>query len=256
MNRIKSIIKSIFPNWVYEWGSIDQFAFSGALDPISDIQEKYNFEGDLIQIYGSNKGAKVHKWHHYLPLYDRYFSRFRNTEVRFLEIGVSKGGSMQMWRRYFGDRAVIFGIDINPDCKQYDGLSGNIRIGSQTDPFFLDAVVKEMGGVDIVLDDGSHHMRHIPVTLQHLFPKLHNGGIYMIEDLHNAYWRSAGGGYTSKRNFFNIIRYLIDDMHHWYHGKPPKHKKLFNLCSGISIHDSIAVLEKNIVHRPTHSLIG
>ncbi|KAG1649487.1 putative 14 protein in nqo3 5'region [Nymphon striatum] len=111
-------------------------------------------DGDLLDIYAGNEGVKVHKWHHYLPLYDRYFGQYRNTPVKFLEIGVNNGGSLQMWRRYLGPDAVLCGIDINPDCAQYDGQSGMVRIGSQDDPEFLAEVVKEMGGVDVVLDDG------------------------------------------------------------------------------------------------------
>jgi hypothetical protein len=95
-------------------------------------------------------------------LYDRYFSPFRGRKTRFLEIGVNKGGSLQLWRKYFGDDAIIFGININPDCEKLNGLAGQVRIGSQIDRPFLESVIKEMGGVDIVLDDGSHHMQHIP----------------------------------------------------------------------------------------------
>ncbi|KAG1649488.1 putative 14 protein in nqo3 5'region [Nymphon striatum] len=123
-------------------------------------------DGDLLDIYAGNEGVKVHKWHHYLPLYDRYFGQYRNTPVKFLEIGVNNGGSLQMWRRYLGPDAVLCGIDINPDCAQYDGQSGMVRIGSQDDPEFLAEVVKEMGGVDVVLDDGSHRMAHIEKSMR------------------------------------------------------------------------------------------
>ena len=71
---------------------------------------------DLLQLYAENSDAQVHKWHHYIPLYDRYFSPYRNRPIRFLEIGVSRGGSLNLWRQYFGPAAVMFGIDINPDC--------------------------------------------------------------------------------------------------------------------------------------------
>ena len=95
-----------------------------------------------------------------------------------------------------------------------------MRIGSQTDKFFLESVVKEMGGVDIVLDDGSHHMNHVSASLEFLFPLLSYSGIYMIEDLYNAYWKRSGGGYRTNKNFFfGLVMDLIDDIHHWYHTK-------------------------------------
>jgi hypothetical protein len=112
-----------------------------------------------------------------------------------------------------------------------------------------------MGGVDIVLDDGSHQMKHIPVTLNYLFQHLSQGGIYMIEDLHTAYWKRWGGGYRAKANFFGFVMDLVDDMHHWYHAKGIKHTAISKNCSGIHVHDSIVVLEKNKVYEPVNSKI-
>jgi hypothetical protein len=221
-----------------------------------DIREKFGFDGDLLEIFASNTGPVVNKWHHYLPLYDRYFGLFRNRPIRFLEIGVSKGGSLDMWRRYFGPEAVIFGIDIDPHCARFDGVSAQVRIGSQADPDFLRAVVAEMGGIDIVLDDGSHHMDHIGVTLRALFPALNNGGIYMIEDMHTAYFPKFGGGVQAPKNFFLTVSQMVLDMHHWYHGRAVKNPKLAPFVAGLHVHDSMVVIDKAQVHPPTYSRVG
>ena len=82
------------------------------------------------------------------------------SAARMLEIGVSKGGSLGLWRKFLGDRAVVYGVDIDPSCARFDGETASVRIGSQDDPAFLRRVVAEMGGVDIVLDDGSHVASH------------------------------------------------------------------------------------------------
>ncbi len=235
--------------------NIKKFAFNQDLDVKKDIREKYGYDGTLLDLFAVNKDLIVHKWHHYIPIYERYFAPFRGRKIRFLEIGVSKGGSLQMWRKYFGEEAVIFGIDIDAECAKYNGQAGQVRIGSQADQDFLESVVKEMGGVDIVLDDGSHHMKHVPASLKHLFPHLSDGGIYMIEDLHTAYWKRFGGGYRAAGNFFGVVMDLVDDVHHWYHGKRLKHAGIGDNCSGIHIHDSIVVLEKNKVYQPVHSQI-
>lgn len=221
-----------------------------------DIQSKYDYDGELLDIFTCNSSLSVHKWHHYIPIYDRYFASFRGRPVRLLEIGVDNGGSLQMWRSYFGDDAIIFGIDINPACESLNGLHGQVRVGSQVDVPFLDAVVEEMGGLDIVLDDGSHQMRHIPATLEALFPHLSQGGIYMIEDLHAAYWGRFGGGYRSRTNFFVYVRDILDDMHHWYHPRGSKHAIVSDHCSGVHVHDSIVVLDKGSVFQPVNSRIA
>lgn len=239
-----------------KYQSIERFKFPEDRDIEANIQSKYNYSGELLDIFVNNKANIVHKWHHYIPLYARYFSAFRNRKIRFLEIGVSEGGSLQMWRKYLGDDAIIFGVDINPACQKFDGLAGRVRIGSQDDANFLRSVVAEMGGIDVVLDDGSHRMEHIVTSLRTLFPLLNESGIYLIEDLHTAYWEKSGGGYKSKGNFFNVVRNVIDDMHHWYHQEAPTAALISNFCSGIHIHDSIVVLEKNSRHEPAHSEIS
>lgn len=236
---------------------IHQFDYDRQLGVEMDIRSKYHYDGDLAQIYAHNRGHKVHKWHHYIPLYDRYFSAYRGKPLRFLEIGVSGGGSLQMWRQYFGPQATIFGIDINPECAAVNGIAGQVRIGSQTDTDFLAAVIAEMGGVDIVLDDGSHHMDHLPISLKALFPAVSIGGLYLIEDLHTSYWDTFGGGYRSPHNFLsNTLQDLIDDMHHWYHIDGQKIPEVSNFCPAIHVHDSIVVLEKQPLQRPSRSIIA
>jgi hypothetical protein len=75
--------------------SIVKYEFSRNLDIRKDILSKYNFSGELLDIFITNKENVVHKWHHYIPLYDKYFSKYRGRQVRFLEIGVSKGGAFK-----------------------------------------------------------------------------------------------------------------------------------------------------------------
>ena len=234
---------------------ISDFRFDPEKDVRADIIDKYHFDGELLDIFVNNRDRPVHKWHHYIPLYDRYFSRFRGTNVRFLEIGVFRGGSLQMWRNYFGDKATIFGIDSDPSCASLDGLSGSVRIGSQADIPFLNRVVEEMGGVDIVLDDGSHQMRHLAKTFRALFPLVSTNGLYMAEDLCTSYWRSYGGGYQKRANFFSFISRVINDMHHWWHVHPLHYPELSDTCSGVHVHDSVAIFEKGKTFRPTHSEI-
>ena len=85
--------------------------FAQNIDIKEDIATKYDYNGPLLDIFASNQGPLVHKWHHYIPLYDRYLETYRNQPIKFLEIGVAEGGSLHMWRRYFGEDAAIYGID-------------------------------------------------------------------------------------------------------------------------------------------------
>lgn len=235
--------------------SVRDYGFTGP-SIRDDIRDRLGYEGDLLDIYVNGSKELVHKWHHYIPLYDRYFSPWRSRPLRFLEIGVSKGGSLNMWRKFFGPEAVLFGIDINPACAAYDGIAGQVRIGPQADPDFLNRVVAEMGGVDVVLDDGSHVMEHIRTSFEVLFPQVTPGGIYMVEDLHSAYWRRYGGGLGRRANFFNFVREMTDDLHAWYHDGGLRHEALSKHCTGIHVHDSICVFDRGERQPPTHSRVG
>jgi hypothetical protein len=254
-NSIKAFLYQTGLKKIRDEGFV-KFKFEDSSKAAEDIKSKYNYDGDLLSLFTSNKGPVVHKWHHYIPLYDRYFSQFRGRPTRFLEIGVAQGGSLELWRKFFGEEATIFGIDINPDCEKFNGCAGQVRIGSQNDKDFLDSVIKEMGGVDVILDDGSHDMERTRQSLEPLFPLLNKGGIYMIEDLHTSYWKDFGGGYNIKRNFFNYLNRIVHDMHHWYHPYELETGDFSKDCTGIHVHDSIVVFEKNTTYRPVHSYQG
>jgi hypothetical protein len=210
---------------------------------------------DLERIFWATEGQVVHKWLHYLPLYERYLAKYRGTKVRMLEIGVYKGGSLHLWREYLGPEAVIFGIDINPDCAAFDGIDGQVRIGSQADPVFLAQVVREMGGIDVVLDDGSHVGRHIRASLDTLYPLLSDDGLYLIEDTHTAYSRRYDGRF-SRHNFMRLLGRLTDDMHHWYHSGGQRVAATADRLIGLHIHDSLVVLEKGRKEKPAHIQVG
>ncbi len=84
--------------------------------------------GPIERAFYGHDGRTVHKWHHYLPLYDRYLGSYRQLgrPVRILEIGVSEGGSLELWRGYFGAGAVIFGIDrFMSEIRGFTNLIGN-----------------------------------------------------------------------------------------------------------------------------------
>jgi Methyltransferase domain len=208
------------------------------------------------ELFWSNDGPMVHKWHHYLPIYDRYLGAWRGRPVRMLEIGVSRGGSMGLWRKFLGPKAVLYGVDIDPACAAFDGKDAQVRIGSQTDADFLRAVVAEMGGVDIVLDDGSHQSAHMRASLDVLYPMLADGGLYIIEDLHACYWRAYGGGYQRPGSFVEDVKVMIDDLHHWYHGQGEKIAAASGHLGAIHVYDSMVILEKLAVLPPRHSQRG
>jgi hypothetical protein len=206
-------------------------------------------------LFFATRGRVIHKWAHYLPIYERYFAPYRGTPVRMLEIGVSGGGSLDLWRRFFGPDAVVWGVDIDPACAGAVSPPNQVRIGSQTDPRFLLGVVEEMGAPDIVLDDGSHVASHQRISFETLFPRLSEGGLYVIEDLQTAYWADYDGGHRRRGTAIELVKHMIDDMHAWYHARPTVTPAKDEI-GAIHVHDGIVVIEKRRGAPPRHLAVG
>lgn len=202
------------------------------------------YRGRSADIFFANQGRTVYKWLHYFSIYDQLLEPYAGSNVRMLEIGVSKGGSLNLWRKFFGDKAVIFGIDIDPNCAVYDGEAAKVRIGSQDDPQFLTGVVAEMGGIDVVLDDGSHVSSHQRASFAVLFPLLEEGGLYIIEDMHTAYWPAYEGGLRRAGTAVEFLKAKIDDMHAHYQKHGMNTEDAMPDIESIQFFDSVAVVKK------------
>jgi len=50
-----------------------------------------------------------------------------------------------MWKNYFGENCKIYGIDIDPRCKEFEEENIEIFIGSQSDRKFLREVREKIG---------------------------------------------------------------------------------------------------------------
>ena len=197
--------------------------------------------------FQTNQGPQIFKWTHYFPIYEQHFSRYVNRPITFLEIGCGQGGSLQMWKRYFGPLARIVGLDIRPDCAAFEDEQVAVRIGDQSDPAFLDAVLAEFGPPDIVLDDGSHIMQHVVATFRHLYPLVAGDGVYMVEDLHTAYYPEYGGGLRQPGTFIELCKDLIDELHANYTNGALAQTAFGNTTLGMHFYDSIVAFDRGRV---------
>lgn len=128
-------------------------------------------------------GRGIWKLLHYFDIYHRHFSRFVGSEVNVLEIGVHSGGSLEMWRHYFGPKCKVYGVDLEPACKKYENEYTKIFLGDQEDRGFWKVFKKRVPVVDIVIDNGGHKDAQQIVTLEALLPHLSPGGVYLCEDV-------------------------------------------------------------------------
>jgi len=212
---------------------------------------------DLEKFFSTYDGPMLHKWHHYFEIYDRHFSRFRNTDVRIVEFGVSQGGSIEMWRHYFGPQAEIVGVDINPECARFERPRVRIVIGDQEDREFLASLRQSCPRIDILIDDGGHTMRQQIATFEELFPHVSENGVYLVEDLHTSYWPRWGGGYRKRGTFIEYSKNFVDQINAWHSKDPALRVTEFTKTAGsLHFYDSVLVIEKRRVAAPTHERRG
>lgn len=209
----------------------------------------------LLEYFQSNTKYQIHKWMHYFDIYERHFSRFRNTKVTIVEIGVFDGGSLQMWKDYFGPEAVIHGIDIAPRALNMKEDQIHIHLGSQSDRQFLQKFVKEVPQIDILIDDGGHTMEQQIVSFEELYPYVSENGVYLCEDLHTSYWASYGGGYRNPNSFIEYSKDFVDKINA-YHSNEIAVDSFTQSTRSLHYYDSVLVIEKGKITRPQSATTG
>ena len=212
---------------------------------------------ELEQYFEKNDKRLINKYQHYFDVYDRHFSKYKGQEITIVEIGVFQGGSLQMWRSYFGPKAKIWGIDIDPRCKLLEEQNTNIIIGSQEDETFLESIYDITGPIDILIDDGGHTQKQQIKTFKILFDKIKNDGVYLCEDVHTSYWLSYGGGSNRMGTFIQFTKKLIDKLNAFHSEENSLQVDSFTKSAkSIHYYDSIVVIEKGIITKPTSKMTG
>jgi hypothetical protein len=133
------------------------------------------------------EGPGIWKWRHYFDIYHRHLGPLRQRDRPvILEIGIYSGGSLDMWRDYFGPFARIYGVDIEPACRVYQQHNTSVLIGDQADRTFWRRSLADgsLPAPDVVIDDGGHTPEQQRNTLEELLPHLSPGGVYVCEDIH------------------------------------------------------------------------
>lgn len=158
--------------------------------------------------------------HGYLSKYQKHFSKLWYRKINLLEIGVggyehpkAGGNSLRMWKKFF-PFGRIHGIDVI-NKRSLEERRIYIHEGSQTDLSFLESISKKIHPVAIIIDDGSHVSKDVITTFKFLFPKLENGGTYVVEDIQTSYWKEFAGDpkdLSNPNTSMNFFKQLTDSV--------------------------------------------
>lgn len=185
------------------------------------------------------QGRGIWKWRHYFDIYDSHFRRFVGKPVNILEIGVYSGGSLDMWRQYFGSKCRIYGVDIEEACKAYENDAVRIFVGDQADRTFWERFKREVPTLDIVIDDGGHLPHQQIATLEALLPHLRPGAVYLCEDVH--------GTYNAFADYISGLSYNLNAVEHesWHSDGVSSSATAFqSAIASIHLYPFVVVIEK------------
>ena len=200
-----------------------------------------SFKKNLSYRAFSKSKFKSIKHSTYFEVYDELFSKYRNKKITFVEIGILGGGSLFMCRNFFGPKARIIGIDLNPNAKKWTKYGFEIFIGDQSNINFWKRFKKKVGKIDIILDDGGHRYIDQITSIECILSNIKHNGLIVVEDTHTSYMDGFG---DKKYSFINYIKNNIDKINHKSH-------KLKNINSkqniwSIKVYESIvAILVKS-----------
>jgi len=217
--------------------------------------------GELEALFDQGTGGRSHKWRHYFAIYERYLTKFKSQQCVYVEIGIERGGTLDIMQKFLGEKARIIGVDIDARCKEIEKNGHEIHIGDQGNTQFMRNLRNQIGPIDIVVDDGGHTPDQQITTFYELWPYLKPGGIYLVEDLHANLWAShqhSRYGIT----FFDLAKSMADKMSYWH--LDPKSFDMFrsgqkverienfvtNQVYGIHFYDSVIVFEKRDISPP------
>lgn len=224
------------------------------------IAAAWRAETDLDRTAAMHWGDVANKWRHFYPIYGRHFGHLRGRPCRILEIGVAGGGSLAIWRRYFGPSAEITGLDINPDVRRFEAPGTVIHVGDQGDRELLRRIGTERGPFDLVIEDGSHQFRHQILAVETLFPFVKDGGSFACEDIQTSYLNDEefAGGTGKRGTFAEFAKGLVDAQHEWFAsketGKAPG--EWARSVYAVHFYPCLAIIERRPMDEPVITPVG
>lgn len=179
----------------------------------------------------------------YFKVYDQSVAKIRSNTSKvptIVEIGILHGGSLFMWRDLFGPEARIIGVDLNPEAFKWKEHGFEIYIGNQSSPEFWRDFYKEVGSIDLLIDDGGHTNRQQIVTAINALDNMNPGGIVIIEDTDTSFSKEFGN--PSRYSFLNFSKNYVDSLYE-SNEDPARNEKLESNLESITFFDSMVVYE-------------
>jgi hypothetical protein len=162
---------------------------------------------DLLNCFATSPEPSF-KVSNYFRIYVELFGHLRGTDCTFIETGIANGGSLFMWRNWFGPRARIIGIDLNPESAKWREHGFEIFIGDQGDPVFWADTYSKIGSFDAFLDDGGHQSFQQIITAREAIRFARKDCVIAVEDTCTSFMKEFSRHHN--RSFLNFSKDATD----------------------------------------------
>jgi hypothetical protein len=165
-----------------------------------DIMVENNWRNDTHYEFGTDKEFN----HRYCTaFYDKEFLKYKDQEIKLLEIGVHRGGGLAVFHEYF-EKAQIWGVD------PFDfGAIKNCEPFPRIKVFYADGYTEQFSSFlpsfDIIIDDGPHTKESHLQSLKLYLSKLNPGGVFVIEDIAQIEWTEEYAALVPEGMVYEII---------------------------------------------------
>ena len=164
----------------------------------------------LFEIYKS-LNLRAGKLTGYFPVYEEILKDLKSKPIVFVEVGVMNGGSLEMWSKYLHEDSRIIGVELNKNAVKLRDKGYEIFIGDQSKPEFWQNFYKEVGTIDVLLDDSGHTNLCQIVTLNESIQNINDGGKIIIEDVGTSFMSHFGN--PSRNSFLNFSKNAVNKLY-------------------------------------------
>lgn len=204
----------------------------------------------MLKRIHQNLTREAIKWPSYLEIYERHFNKFVGKRPVVVEVGICHGGSLEMWKKYFGADATVIGIDIYEDFVNTTIDGCELVLGDQNDPEFWNTFFQTHPDIDVFIDDGGHQAHQQITTAESVWSHMKEGSVFLCEDTHTSYFPDYFDRSGKYKTFIEYSKNLLEILHINYRIDSERNSELDRLVdlykdlNCICYYDSVVVLEK------------
>lgn len=214
-----------------------------------------NLKSNKLFLHFKNSKFFSLKQENYFNIYVDLFKKYKNKKITLVEIGIANGGSLYMWRSFFGKKARIIGVDLNPEVKKFEKDGFEIFVGDQSDKKFWKILYRKIGKIDILIDDGGHKNIQQVVTVAESINNIKDNGMIVIEDTVTSYMKKKGFNNPSRYSFINYCNLIIESIHRRNSLLNKKNNIYSKKVNSIKFYDSLVVLNiKDTIKEKSNSI--